>query len=70
MPTGAIIAFKPNDLRIGKILVELQDVVYVRAAPAVDRLIVVADTAKVAVGLSEKAQPEILDNVRILVFVD
>jgi hypothetical protein len=43
----AIVALKANDLCAGKILVEAQDVVDFRAAPAVDRLIVVADAADI-----------------------
>ena len=55
MPAGTVIALKSDDFRSGKVFLESQDVVHVRPAPAVDRLIVVADAAKIAVGLSEKA---------------
>src|SRR5262249_42868469 len=43
----AIVALEANDFRAGEILLEAQDVVDLSAGPAVDRLIVVADTADV-----------------------
>ena len=43
----AIVAFEPDHLRAGKILLEPQDVVDFGAAPAIDRLIVVADAADI-----------------------
>ena len=66
----AVIALEPDHLGARKILLEAQDVVDVGAAPSVDRLIVVADAAKIAVGPREKPQPQILDDVGVLVFVD
>ena len=44
----AVIAFEPDDLRAGKIAFEAQDIFHLRAAPAIDRLIVVAHHAKIA----------------------
>ncbi len=44
---GAVVALEPDDLGAGKILLEAQDVVDLRAAPAIDRLVVVADAADV-----------------------
>jgi hypothetical protein len=43
----AVIAFEANDLGAGKVVLEPQDVVHLRAAPAVDGLIVVPDAADV-----------------------
>ena len=43
----AVVALEPDDLRAGKILLEAQDVVDLGAAPAIDRLVVVADAADV-----------------------
>ena len=43
----AVIAFQPDDLGAGKVMLEAQDVVDLRAAPAIDRLVVVADAADV-----------------------
>ena len=44
---GAVVALQPDDLGAGKIVLEAQDVVDLRAAPAIDRLVVVADAADV-----------------------
>src|SRR6185312_10784436 len=42
-----VIALEPDDLGAGKVVLEAQDVVDLGAAPAVDRLVVVADAADV-----------------------
>ena len=47
VPGGAIVALQPNDFGAGKIVVEAQDVVDLGAAPAIDRLVVIADAADV-----------------------
>ena len=44
---AAVISFQADDLGAGKIVVEAQDVIDLRAAPAVDRLVVIADAADV-----------------------
>jgi hypothetical protein len=44
---GAVIALEPDDLGAGEVVLEAQDVVDLGAAPAVDRLVVVADAADV-----------------------
>src|SRR6202034_3759567 len=44
---GTVVALEANDLGAGKVMLEAQDVVDLRAAPAIDRLIVVADAADV-----------------------
>ena len=43
----AVVALQPDDLGAGKIVLEAQDVVDLGAAPAIDRLVVVADAADV-----------------------
>ena len=50
MAGGAVIAFEADDFCAGKIVIEAQDVVDLRAAPAIDRLVVVADAADVFEG--------------------
>src|SRR5206468_2979833 len=45
----AIVLLQPDDLGAGEILLEAQDVADLGAAPGVDRLVVVADAAEVAV---------------------
>src|SRR2546430_820365 len=47
---GAVVALQPDNLGAGKILLEAQDVVDLRAAPAIDRLVVIADAADVLGG--------------------
>ena len=44
----AVIAFEPDHLGAGEVVLEAQDVVDLRAAPAIDRLVVVADAADVS----------------------
>jgi hypothetical protein len=44
----AVVALQPDDLGAGKIALEAQDVVDLGAAPAIDRLVVVADAADIA----------------------
>ncbi len=43
----AVVAFQPHDLGAGEVVIEAQDVVDLGAAPAIDRLVVVADAADV-----------------------
>ncbi len=66
----AVVLLEPHDLGAGKILLEAQDVADLGPAPAVDRLVVVAHAAQVARLLGEDAQPHILRDVGVLVFVD
>ena len=70
VPRRSIVSLKPDHRCAGKILLEAQDVFDIRAAPGVDRLIVVADTAQIAVGLSDEPEKQILDDIRVLVLVD
>ena len=44
---GAVVALQPDHLGAGEVALEAQDVVDLGAAPAVDRLVVVADAADV-----------------------
>jgi hypothetical protein len=69
MRRRTIILFEADDLGARKILLEPQDVRHLRAAPGVDRLIVVADAADVLAVLGEQAEPEILGLVGVLIFV-
>ncbi len=66
----AVVLLQPDDAGAGEILLEAQDVADLGAAPAIDRLIVVADAAEIAVTLRQQAQPQILRDVGVLVFVD
>src|SRR6516164_9110685 len=70
MSGRAVVALEPDDLRAGEVRLESKNVVHLCATPAIDRLVVVADAADIAVALGEQAQPEILGDVRVLIFVD
>ncbi len=66
----AVVLFETDHLRAGKILLEAQDVAHLGAAPAVDRLVVIAHAADVAVLARQQPQPEILGDVGVLVLID
>ena len=65
-----VILLQAHDQRAGEIALEFEDVLDLRAAPRVDRLVVVADAADVLVLLREQPQPQILRDVGVLVLVD
>jgi hypothetical protein len=76
---GAVVALEPDDLGAGEVLLEAQDVFDFRAAPAIDRLVVVADAADVGVAspagrwasaAADQAEPHVLRGVGVLVLVD
>ena len=66
----AIILLKLDRLRLGKVLLEIQDVADIRAAPAVDGLIGIADDAEIVMTACQKRCEPVLCAVRILIFVD
>ena len=69
MRRGAVILFEANGLRAGEIPLEPQDIGDLRAAPAIDGLVVVAHAADILALLGEEAQPEILAAIGVLIFV-
>jgi hypothetical protein len=66
----AVVALEPDHLGPGEVLFEAQDVADLGPAPAIDRLVVVADAAEIVVAAGEQAQPEVLGHVGVLVLVD
>ncbi len=70
MPGRAVVPLQPDNARTFEIRVEAKDVVDLGAPPAIDRLVVVADAADIAVPLGEQPEPEILGDVGVLIFVD
>ena len=66
----AVVLFQFVERRRGKVALELVQVLDPRAAPAVDRLIVVADRERQTGGAGEQHEPFVLDGVRVLEFVD
>ena len=69
MAIGAIVALQANDGRAGEILVEAENVIHLGAAPAIDRLVIVADAADVGTTLREQPQPHVLRDVGILILI-
>ena len=69
MAGGAVVALQPHHDGAREIPLEAEDVADLGAAPAVDRLVVVADAADVAMLLREQPEPQILGYVGVLVFV-
>ena len=70
MARGTVVLFQPDHVGAGKILFEPKDVAHLGAAPAIDRLVVVAHAADVHVPLRQKPEPEILRYIGVLIFVD
>ena len=66
----AVVLLELEDARLGKVALEVQDVANVGAAPAVDRLVLVADHAQVRAAGRKRAHQQILHAVGVLVFVD
>jgi hypothetical protein len=58
MRGGAVVLFQPDHGGAGEILLEAQDVADLGAAPAIDRLVVVAHAADVAVPAGQQPQPQ------------
>jgi hypothetical protein len=62
--------FEADGADVGEVLLELQNVAYVRAAPTVDGLVLVADDADVARGAGQQLHQLVLRAVGVLIFVD
>ncbi|MNN21633.1 hypothetical protein D3C81_1349620 [compost metagenome] len=65
----AVVTLQLDDLGAGEVAFEAQDVVHLGPAPAVDRLIVVADAADIAGRGGQQPQPQVLGDVGVLVLV-
>ena len=66
----AVVALELDDRRFGEVVLEVEDVAEVGAAPLVDRLVRIADDAQVAMDLGEAADQQVLRPVGVLVLVD
>ena len=66
---GAVVALQTEELALGIILLETEDVLDARAAEGVDGLAVVAHHADVVVALRQLLQDQVLRLVRVLVLV-
>jgi hypothetical protein len=68
---GAVVLLQPEQLCLRQILAELVQVLDPRAAPAVDRLIVVADHERVRPRPpDQQPDPGVLDRIGVLELID
>ena len=66
----AVVLLELDDRGVRPVALEVEDVAQVRAAPRIDRLVVVADHAQVAVAGGQRPDPQVLRPVGVLVLVD
>src|SRR6185437_2194082 len=66
----AIILLQAHHARVGKLALEVQDISDVRAAPSIDRLIVVADHDDIGMLSTQQLDELILSAVGVLILVD
>ena len=66
----AVVLFQLDDFGFGKVVLEIEDVLQVGAAPFIDGLIGVANHRQVPVDLGQPLDQQVLGTVRVLVFVD
>jgi hypothetical protein len=66
----SIVLFEPDDARFGEVVLEVEDVLEIGAAPLVDGLVGVADDSQVAVPFRETSNQQVLRTIRILILVD
>ncbi len=64
-----VVLFEPNDRGLREVALEVENVPNVRAAPAVDRLIVVTDDHDVRVLATDQLHEPVLRAVRVLILV-
>ncbi len=65
-----VVLFEAHDARLGKVVLEVEDVPEVRSAPLVDRLVRIADDRQVAMDLGEPLDEHVLRTVGVLILVD
>ncbi len=65
-----IVLLEPNELRGREVAAELREVLHARAAPAIDRLVVVAHHEGRALRAGHELHPAVLNGVRVLELVD
>jgi hypothetical protein len=66
---GAVVLLQAHHLGVGIVALEALDVLHPRAAPAIDRLVVVAHQEEVVPVPGQQAQPGVLDGIGILELV-
>src|ERR1035437_216553 len=66
----AVVLLQTNGLGVGIVVFEVQDILDVGAAPAIDRLVFVAHHADIAMLFGQQAHQVVLRAVGVLIFVD
>src|SRR5258708_23943634 len=66
----AIVLFEHDDLEIGKVVLEVQNVANIGAAPGINRLVFVADNAQITAFFGQELDDFVLDDVGVLKLVD
>ncbi len=69
MRCRAIVLLQTHHGCAGKVFLKAQDIAHFRAAPAIDRLVIIAHTADVFVPTRKQTQPKILRYVGVLILV-
>ena len=64
-----IILLQADDSRVGEVVLEVQDVLYIGPAELVDGLIIVADDAEVVSSPGQEADQLELGRIRVLILV-
>ena len=67
---AAVVLLQPHDVNLGKIALELENVVQIRPAPAVDRLIGVAGHGQIRMIDRQRPGDGVLGQIRVLILVD
>ncbi len=66
---GAVILFQTNELHVREIPAELMDILHPGAAPAVDRLVIIAHHEDLAGIAGQQPHPGVLNGIGILKLV-
>ena len=68
--SAPIVLLELDHGRVGVVALEVEDVAKVGAPPGIDRLVVVANDAQVAVPLGKRAHPQVLGPIGVLILVN
>ena len=69
MRRGAVVLLQTHHMRTGKIGLKPQNIPDFRTAPAVNRLIIIANAANILMPLRQEPEPQILRHIGVLIFV-
>ena len=66
----AVVLFQPDEVGVGKFAFKIMHVAHIRAAKAVDGLVIIANAEKARLLARKQLQPAVLQDVGVLKFVD